>query len=126
MRKYEEWLFGLKVGTRPLITHNGRGAISSFVTSAQYGARWPTVKHIPGRGWYGLRRQAADMAETATNDNRVKDRLGCWQDSETRKSIYQDRETDALRTEAANVRRQLRVGKGLVVNKKATQSDAID
>ena len=73
------------------------------------------VDHIPGRGWYGLRRQAADMAETATNDDRVKDRLGGWQDSETRKTIYQDRQTDELRAQAASVRRQLRTGKGLSV-----------
>lgn len=73
------------------------------------------VDHIPGRGWYGLRRQAADMAETATHDDRVKDRLGGWQDSETRKSIYQDRETDELRAQAASVRRQLRIGRGLTV-----------
>ena len=32
---------------------------------------------------------------------RVKDRLGGWQDSETRKQIYQDRQTDELRAEAA-------------------------
>jgi hypothetical protein len=68
-----------------------------------------------GRGWYGLRRQAADLAEGATSDDRLKDRLGGWQDSETRKSIYQDRETDALRAQAASVRRQLRPGKGLKV-----------
>ena len=73
------------------------------------------VEHIAGRGWYGLRRQAADLAETATNDDRVKDRLGGWQDSETRKSIYQDRETDALRAQAASVRRQVRIGRGLTV-----------
>jgi hypothetical protein len=36
-----------------------------------------------------------------TNDDRVKDRLGSWQDSETHKSIYQDRETDALRAQTA-------------------------
>ena len=55
------------------------------------------------------------MAETATNDDRVKDRLGGWQGSETRKSIYQDRETDELRAQAASVRRKLRIGRGLPV-----------
>jgi hypothetical protein len=40
----------------------------------------------------------------------VKDRLGGWQDSETRKQIYQDRQTDELRAEAAKVRRALRLG----------------
>ena len=33
-------------------------------------------EHIVGRGWYGLRRIAADLAESATTDDRVKDRLG--------------------------------------------------
>jgi hypothetical protein len=68
------------------------------------------VDHVAGRGWYGLRRIAADTAESATTDDRVKDRLGGWQDSETRKQIYQDRQTDELRTEASKVRRGLRHG----------------
>ena len=50
------------------------------------------------------------MAETETTDDRVKDRFGGWQDSETRKHIYQDRETQELRAEAANVRRRPRLG----------------
>ena len=57
-----------------------------------------------------MRRIAADLAESATTDDRVKDRLGGWQDSETRKQIYQDRQTDELRAEAAKVRRELRLG----------------
>ena len=68
------------------------------------------VDHVDGRGWYGLRRIAADLAESATIDDRVKDRLAGWQDSETRKQIYQDRQTDELRTEAAKDRRELRLG----------------
>ena len=60
------------------------------------------VPHVVGRGWYGLRRIAADMAETETTNDRVKGRLGGCQDSETRKHIYQDRETQRLRAEAAN------------------------
>ena len=68
------------------------------------------VEHLEGRGWYGLRRISANLAEPATSDDRVKDRLVGWQDSETRKQIYQDRQTDELRTEAAKVRRELRLG----------------
>ena len=68
------------------------------------------VDHVEGRGWYGLRRIAPDLAESATTDDRVKDRLGGWQDSETRKQLYQDRQTDELRAEAAKVRRALRLG----------------
>ena len=71
------------------------------------------VPHVPGRGWYGLRRIATDLAETATTDDRVRDRLGSWQDSETRKQIYQDRMTQQLRAEAASVRREIRHGPGV-------------
>jgi hypothetical protein len=48
------------------------------------------------------------------SDERVKDRLGGWQDSESRKHIYQDRETQELRAEAANVRQRLRLGPSAV------------
>jgi hypothetical protein len=51
-----------------------------------------------------LRRIAADLAGSATPDDCVKSRLGGWQDSEIRKQIYQDRQTDELRAEAAKVR----------------------
>jgi len=36
------------------------------------------VPHVKGRGWYGLRRVAADLAEEITTDARVKDCLGGW------------------------------------------------
>jgi hypothetical protein len=102
------WERRVRAGVKALSRDGARQAFRELEAIAK-------VDHIPGRGWYGLRRQAADMAETATNDDRVKDRLGGWQDSQTRKSIYQDRQTDALRAEAASVRRQLRLGRGLVV-----------
>lgn len=102
------WTRRVRAGVKPMSRDGARVAFRELEALAK-------VDHIAGRGWYGLRRQAADMAETATNDDRVKDRLGGWQDSETRKSIYQDRETDDLRAQAASVRRQLRIGKGLAV-----------
>jgi hypothetical protein len=68
------------------------------------------VDDVEGRGCYGLRRIAADLAESPTTDDRVKGRLGGWQDSETRKQIYQDRETDEFRAEAAKARRERRLG----------------
>ncbi len=104
--KGSRWTRRVRSGVKPMSRDGARVAFRQLEAIAK-------IDHIPGRGWYGLRRQAADMAETATNDDRVKDRLGGWQDSETRKSIYQDRETDALRAAAASVRRQLRIGKGL-------------
>jgi hypothetical protein len=102
------WTRRVRAGVKPMTRDGARVAFKQLEAIAK-------VDHIQGRGWYGLRRQAADMAETATTDDRVKDRLGGWQDSETRKSIYQDRETDVLRAQAAHVRRTLRVGRGLVV-----------
>jgi hypothetical protein len=102
------WTRRVRAGVKPMTRDGARVAFKQLEAIAK-------VDHIQGRGWYGLRRQAADMAETATTDDRVKDRLGGWQDSETRKSIYQDRETDVLRAHAAHVRRTLRVGRGLVV-----------
>jgi hypothetical protein len=98
----------LRRGVKPLSRDGARQLFKALERIAK-------VDHIDGRGWYGLRRQAADLAETATSDDRVKDRLGGWQDSATRKSIYQDRETDALRAQAASVRRKLRIGRELVV-----------
>jgi hypothetical protein len=42
------------------------------------------VKVVKGRGWYGLRRVAADLAEALRPDARVKNALGGRVDSETR------------------------------------------
>jgi len=97
------WTRKVRVGAKPLSRDGARVAFLQLEAIAK-------VDHVEGRGWYGLRRIAADLAESATTDDRVKDRLGGWQDSETRKQIYQDRQTDELRAEAANVRRELRLG----------------
>src|SRR5665647_1661502 len=99
------WTRRVRASVKPMSRDGARVAFKQLEAIAK-------VEHTPGRGWYGLRRPAADMAETATNVDRVKDRLGGWLDSETRKSIYQDRETDELRAQAASVRRQLRIGRG--------------
>jgi hypothetical protein len=111
------WVRRVREGAKPMSRDGARVAFKALEAIAK-------VKHIQGRGWYGLRRQAADMAETATTDDRVKDRLGGWQDSETRRSIYQDRETDVLRAQAANVRRQLRLGRGLRIDGQEPASPA--
>lgn len=62
-----------------------------------------------GRGWYGLRRQATDLAPTYTSDDRVLDRVG-GHERATREGIYQDRRTEQLRARAADVRAQVRSG----------------
>jgi hypothetical protein len=101
------WTRRLRGDVKPMSRDGARAAFQALEAIAG-------AEHVPGRGWYGLRRIAADMAESATTDDRVKDRLGGWQDSETRKHIYQDRETDELRGQAGNVRRQIRLGVGLL------------
>jgi len=95
------WTRKVRPEGKPLSRDGARVAFRALEVIAK-------VQHVEGRGWYGLRRIAAGLA--ATTDDRVKDRLGGWQDSETRKQIYQDRQTDELRTEAAKVRRALRLG----------------
>ena len=105
-RSGRRWTRRVRANVKPLSRDGARVAFKELEAIAQ-------VDHVEGRGWYGLRRIAADLAESATTDDRVKDRLGGWQASETRKQIYQDRETDELRTEAAKVRRALRLGPSL-------------
>jgi len=95
------WTRKVRAGVKPLSRDGARVAFRALEAIAK-------VAHVEGRGWYGLRRIAADLAESATTDDRVKDRLGGWQDPETRKQVYQDRQTDELRAEAAKVRRALR------------------
>ena len=102
-KKGRRWTRKVRAGVKPFSRDGARVAFRALETIAK-------VDHVEGRGWYGLRRIAADLAESATTDDRVKDRLGGWQDSETRKHIYQDRQTDELRAEAAKVRRALRLG----------------
>ena len=97
------WTRRVRAGVKPFSRDGARVAFKELEAIAK-------VEHVQGRGWYGLRRIAADLAESATTDDRVKDRLGGWQDSETRKQIYQDRHTDELRAQAAQVRRELRLG----------------
>ena len=110
------WTRKLRTDVKPLSRDGARIAFKELEAIAK-------VEHVEGRGWYGLRRIAADLAESATTDDRVKDRLGGWQDSETRKQIYQDRQTDELRAEAAKVRRELRMGTSAEANGAAPSVD---
>ena len=108
-RSGRRWTRRVRANVKPLSRDGARVAFKDLEAIAK-------VDHVEGRGWYGLRRIAADLAESATTDDRVKDRLGGWQDSATRKQIYQDRQTDELRAEAAKVRRALRLGAKSQVN----------
>jgi hypothetical protein len=69
------WTRKVRPEGKPLSRDGARVAFRALEVIAK-------VQHVEGRGWYGLRRIAADLAESATTDDRVKDRLGGWQDSE--------------------------------------------
>jgi len=66
------------------------------------------VEHVEGRAFYGLRRTGTDVAADLETDDRVLDRLTGHQDSETRKRGYQDRRSDRVLAQAAEVRRAMR------------------
>lgn len=66
------------------------------------------VEHRPGRGFYGLRRAATDLAPEFTSDSRVLNRLTGHLNSETRERVYQDRAHELVRARAATVRRDMR------------------
>jgi integrase len=63
----------------------------------------------PGRAFYGLRRQAADMAPAFNQDARVLNRLTGHRDSATRERIYQDPENERVLATTATARRQMRL-----------------
>lgn len=67
------------------------------------------VEHVKGRGWYGLRRIAADLTREATKDDRVVERMGGWTaGSDVPKEVYEDRETIELRQRRAAALRVIR------------------
>lgn len=65
------------------------------------------ITPVPGRGFYGLRRVAADLAPDYSGDGRVLDRVG-GHGRETREGIYQDREDLRFVCQAAEVRAAMR------------------
>jgi hypothetical protein len=65
------WTRNVRAGVKPLSRDGARVAFRQLEAIAK-------VDHVKARGWYGLRRIAADLAESATTDDRVKDRLGGW------------------------------------------------
>lgn len=66
------------------------------------------IEHEEGRSFYGLRRQATDLAPEFEGDARVLNRLTGHLDSSTRKRVYQDRQNDRVRARAAEARRSMR------------------
>lgn len=72
------------------------------------------VEHQPGRSFYGLRRQATDLAPEFAQDARVLNRLTGHLDSSTRERVYQDPQNELVRARAAQARQRMRqhLGKG--------------
>jgi hypothetical protein len=65
------------------------------------------IPHMPGRGWYGVRRQAADLAEDATTDTRALNLLTGHSDERMRRR-YQDRDNPEVRRLAVETRLSIR------------------
>lgn len=66
------------------------------------------VEHREGRAFYGLRRQATDLAPEFASDARVLNSISGHADSATRERIYQDPQNERVRARAAEVRREMR------------------
>jgi len=66
------------------------------------------VEHVEGRAFYGLRRQATDLAPEFASDARVLNKLSGHLDSATRERIYQEKENQKVRARAAETRRSMR------------------
>ena len=66
------------------------------------------VEHRCGRSFYGLRRQATDLAPEFAQDARVLNSISGHADSATREQVYQDKENERVRVQAAEVRRSMR------------------
>jgi hypothetical protein len=82
------------------------------------------VPHVPGRGWYGVRRVATDLAEDFEQDERVLNSLTGHKDSTTRRLVYQDRERPQVLARAAELREQMRTAAvGSMAARTATGSE---
>src|SRR5690606_1730095 len=67
------------------------------------------VKHVEGRGLYGIRRLSVDISDDVTEDEDTKDALGGWaKGSGTRRKIYAAKERRARTAKAAHARSAIR------------------
>ena len=63
---------------------------------------------MKGRGWYGVRRQAADEAKRQGISGEGLMQHGGWTDTQVPDAIYADQEAEYARAEAAAVRAEIR------------------
>jgi integrase len=87
--------------TKPLSPWSLRGLFKALETLAG-------VEHKEGRAFYGLRRQATDLAPEFAQDAQVLNRISGHADSATRERIYQDPNNERVRAKAAEARRSMR------------------
>jgi integrase len=80
------------------------------------------VEHRRGRSFYGLRRQATDLAPEFSQDARVLNSISGHADSATREQVYQDKENERVRARAAKTRRSMRQ---FLMDPSAAETDAI-
>jgi hypothetical protein len=66
------------------------------------------IDPVAGRGWYGIRRRAADVYEDYEKDERVLNDQTGHKKSETRREVYQEREREVIRAKSAETRRRVR------------------
>jgi integrase len=99
----------LKRGVMPR-ERAGNGALSYEALREMFVVveRLAGVEHVKGRAFYGLRRQATDLAPEFAQDARVLNRLSGHADSATRERIYQDPNNERVRARAAEARRNMR------------------
>jgi integrase len=65
------------------------------------------VQHVRGRGWYALRRRAADDAEDVSTDERALNEFGGWTDSNTRRG-YQEQGRIDVKEKTRDIRAAIR------------------
>lgn len=92
--------------------------------------RLAQIEPVLGRGWYGIRRRAADVYEDYEKDERVLNDQTGHKKSETRREVYQERDREAIRAKSAETRRRVRneaFGRALTsVHRKTARADDND
>lgn len=66
------------------------------------------VAYLPGRGWYGLRRQGVDAAKQAGISREGLKAQGGWSDTQVPDAIYAEQDAVYARQEAREVRAKIR------------------
>lgn len=85
--------------------HMDRRTVVALFTATETAAG---VKHVPGRGAYGLRRVAVDEAKARKISRDAMREHGGWSDNQMPDSVYADQDAERFRDEARDVRADIR------------------